>query len=258
MAAAAMGCCAAGVLSHMTAAGRGGALRSPRRRPKGSRDGKGGQFAPAPAADMVSNPSPMTLTSASKAVYNGIERGGIGDVVQWMQDNGLGEHPPSEPSSGGEITPEALAAIAFRTRNDGGFTVSPLDLDPDSDTAMASSGICVAFDTTHMTWDVAQHGQAMDSAGLPNPAFARRLASWAKHWEPVLETGGVWIGGWYSEGTGELEINLTFVFRPECKEQAIRFGEMQDQQAVFDLDSKELIHTGGSGGTGWMPDAHGP
>ena len=151
------------------------------------------------------------------------------------------------------MLPEDLAAVAFRTRHEGGFTISPFDLDPAIDTAMATSGICVAFDTTHMTWNEDMQGAALDSEGRPSRAFLNRLSNWVNTWRPVLDSGNVWIGGWYAEDSGELEINLTFVFRSEHREQAIQFGEMQDQQAVFDLESKELILTGGSGGTAWEP-----
>lgn len=174
---------------------------------------------------------------------------GLIKAAETLDDAGLTAAPPRPGSDLPDVKVTDLVALLL-DQDRAGFTISPFGWETSRERleAEARAGICVALDTTPLhTPKNFRPGNEDDLAG-----FQVELANWVQEMWPVLETGNVWIGGW-RQPDGTMEVNLTCVFRPEHRHKAIRFGRMQDQKAVWDLEDEQGggIDTHGGGGTTW-------
>lgn len=212
-----------------------------------------GKARQAAVAKRVTPARPLKFKKVKRAdgmIAAGIGYEGVLEGIGVLGAAGLGHTPPQPPEGGGAaVTPEQLAEM-IRPHRDSGFTVSPHDLTPLLDT-MIKEGVCVALDTTPLRWEENSLGPAFGANGQANQVFREMLTEWVEYWQPALGEGA-WIGGWRNGETGALEVNLTFVFRPEHKEEAVNFAILQGQKSVYDLEHG-LIDTHGHGGTAWEP-----
>ena len=151
--------------------------------------------------------------------------------------------------SGGTRSVNLQSDIAnFLASRPWGFTFDPADpYDPADDSGGALSGISVTFDNTKLAWDP-KTAAADFPDGKPTRHALNKINEWAKTFADVLDDGRCWVGGWRA-GDGTVEINLTFVFKPEHEQAATEFGALQDQEAVHRLDDHKDLDTHGAGGT---------
>ena len=164
-------------------------------------------------------------------------------------------HAPSCEASHPLVDPDALAHIA---RVKKGFTVDPRGVGDRS--RDPKSGVCVTLDNTALKWDVSSLGTAFDpQSGEPRQELLRHIGLWLQDCDVALRSGNCWIGGWHNPQTGEMELNLTTVFRAEHRNEARAFGHLQGQVAVYDLDvaaydrNAAAIKVGSGGETPWSP-----
>lgn len=181
--------------------------------------------------------------------YVGSGTDGLIKTAETLDGADLTAAPPRTGSELPDVeAPDLVALLLDQDR--AGFTVSPFGWETSRERleAEAKAGICVALDTTPL--HTPEGFQADNEAHIE--VFRDRLVEWLESMRPVLETGSVWIGGW-RQPDGTMEVNLTCVFRPEHRHKAIRFGRLQDQKAVWDLEDEqgEGIDTHGGGGTTW-------
>ena len=150
--------------------------------------------------------------------------------------------------SGGARSANLVSGITdFLKARPWGFTFDPADpYDPADDSEGPLSGISVAFDNTKLEWDPQQ--AAVDfPGGEPTFDASAKINAWVKSFADALDNGRCWLGGWRADD-GTVEINVTFVFKPEHEQAAMEFGALQDQEAVHRLDDHEDLETGGAGG----------
>jgi hypothetical protein len=128
------------------------------------------------------------------------------------------------------------ANLSGRLHAQGGFTV-------DAITRKAfTSGLVVAYPERSAVHDAAKFFSA-DRAGRREIVkdFIRANAE-------LFESGHAHIGGWHDKEHGKVVFDPVEVFPPSEREAAISAGRERDQVAIYDLDSKKEIPTGGTGG----------
>ena len=249
---------------------------SPPRRARGSSDAQGRRLCEGPTAagGRCRNPAgcsidhkeiapegPTLITEAVKFPAGLTPERTAARVADWANAPNAGPHGAFRAGrvlaaadagvlpSGGARSERLVSDIAnFLNARPWGFTFDPADAyDPADDSGGPLSGISAAFDNTILVWD--PETAAVDFPdGEPTANASARIAAWVEAFSDVLDDGRCWVGGWRA-GDGTVEINLTFVFKPEHEQAAMEFGALQDQQAVHRLDDHEDLDTHGAGGT---------
>lgn len=131
-----------------------------------------------------------------------------------------------------ETTLDTLSAL---TVPDSGFTLDAITLEP------VEGGYAVAL---------ADSDRLIDAPALP--AAMKRL--WEMYGErvgaalttQVPQGARACVGGWHNPEDSKIEVNVTAVFADF--DAAYLFAVENDQIAMMDLDSFEVIATGGTGG----------
>ena len=226
-----------------------------RRKKKGNRSKKKGRARAAVAAVAARAETALPpswknkVRQANSFNYVGSGTDGLIKTAETLDGADLTAAPPRTGSALPDVEAPDLVALLL-DQDKAGFTVSPFGWETSRERleAEARAGICVALDTTPL--HTPEGFQADNEAHIE--VFRDRLVEWLESMRPVLETGSVWIGGW-RQPDGTMEVNLTCVFRPEHRHKAIRFGRLQDQKAVWDLEDEQGggIDTHGGGGTTW-------
>lgn len=152
-----------------------------------------------------------------------------------------------------------VTAFLRRTDNDaaesgrpseGGFTQPPgIDEHTGLPLPPPEVGIAVALNGSRLDIDITVGESPMRT---PDTAeIDEQLIEWSVDMNPVFATGEAFMGGWYGQSEGSLEVNVTLVFHPGRRAEAEQFAAEEHQVAAFDLGQGEQIDTGGSGETGW-------
>ena len=73
------------------------------------------------------------------------------------------------------------------------------------------------------------------------------LIRWLDRVRPLLDSRHAWIGGWYNEAKGTLEVNVSLVIDEKYRDEAVKLGRDWDQHGIWDFADGSVIETGGSG-----------
>ena len=153
------------------------------------------------------------------------------------------------PSGGPAAAGLHRRIVDFLEQRPDGFTFDPGDpFDPADPAGGPLDGVCVTLDNTKLQWSAAQAEQLFPD-GKADAAARALLRNWVNTVSGVLNDGRCWIGGWRN-AAGAVEVNVTFVFRPEHETAAREFGALQGQEAVHRLLDHKDLATHGTGGSG--------
>lgn len=165
-------------------------------------------------------------------------------------------------------TPDELLAEMQVASAEGGGTSSPFVRARTDDEAggesaggdatgegpeMPNAGYAVALEGSDMI--VAPVLRSTELAASAAYAAERdRFDAWYAHMYPLMTTGDVWIGYYWNDSTGDMEINLTLVLAD--RDVAFDLGEHQNQWSIWSFAASDVISTSDHGPRHWEREHH--
>lgn len=154
---------------------------------------------------------------------------------------------------GDYLTADRLMADVLERGMLDGFTLSPHgahdDYPPDGCHAVAIPGTDLPL--PHDPWLLGGHS--------PSENTLRVIREWLRRMMPALNSGHAWVGGFLhgeddeDERAGRFEINVTVLFLPEHRDEALSCCTHWDQKSMWTFDKNHKYRgyetpTGGEGG----------
>lgn len=122
--------------------------------------------------------------------------------------------------------------LAEEMRRSGGFT-----MDIHGDAPKAGFAVGVMRDRSRVI-----------PADIPFARLVDEIERWRSDNADVLSLPDHYQGGWHDKDEGVLVLDITRVWPPDQKEEAMRFAKDNDERSIYDLATGETIDTGGTGG----------
>ncbi len=148
---------------------------------------------------------------------------------------------------------------------EGGGTSSPFTLDGNGDSTgdgattgaseMPSAGYAVALEGSDMIVAPVLRRAPATSSDADGPTSAAYVAerdrfdAWYAHMYPLMTTGWAWVGYYWNDSTGDVEINLTLVLAD--RDAAVALGESQNQWSIWSFAAADVISTNDHGPRHW-------
>ena len=151
---------------------------------------------------------------------------------------------------------EALVDDIIQGRALDGFTLSPHGA---AHTRILDGSHAVALQGSDL---LLPHDSSFASGETPHDDTRALMTAWLDMMMPAFDSGHAWVGG-YMHSDGRLELNVTVLFKPEFRAEAIHCCEGWDQVEMwtFDKDHQDggyATPTGGEGGGSVFADPDAP
>ena len=158
---------------------------------------------------------------------DGVEQISVDQIMNVLADPTLVGRTISPRTSGTDVVIEASQGVAV--------TLPGSDLRFKIDTKLI----------THPSNRTSEHSFA-DEVSVVADELGDDIDAFLQHMQPVIDSGGAWIGLWKADDV--IELNMTVIVKELHEQEALEIGQRWDQKAVYHLGRKTLIPIGGTGG----------